>query len=241
MTKNLKVNSERLLPWENPEEYETLYAGLMEEHEPQGPTERHLVEELAGIIWRKKRTTLAESALHRKGLNDAINRDAFAAESGDRAIAHLKSVVLTASDEETSAELKGGLEDESMTLEALEILHDGKDKAYEKALAELREDTQQWWKGTIDPEEYYDDDEPPFEANAEGLLQFLKQKVMPWHENVRTKLENRPLIRSQALGESLDPGAMGELAKHEVFLDRKLENTLALLMKLQKVRRSLAA
>ena len=34
---------------------------------------------------------------------------------------------------------------------------------------------------------------------------------------------------------------MGELAKHEFFLDRKLENTLALLMKLQKARRSLAA
>ena len=34
MTKNLKVNSERLLPWENAEEYETLYADLIEEHDP---------------------------------------------------------------------------------------------------------------------------------------------------------------------------------------------------------------
>ena len=34
---------------------------------------------------------------------------------------------------------------------------------------------------------------------------------------------------------------MGELAKHEGFLDRKLESTLTLLMKMQKTRRSLAA
>src|SRR5258708_5139344 len=35
---------------------------------PQGPTEEHLVEELAGIIWRKRRRRLAEAAAHHRAL-----------------------------------------------------------------------------------------------------------------------------------------------------------------------------
>jgi hypothetical protein len=241
MTRNLTINTERLLPWENAADYETLYADLMEEHEPQGSIERHLVEELAGIVWRKKRVVLAESALHRKGLNTAISRGAYSSKSADRAVAHLTSVVLTAGEEETAADLKGTQEDELVTLTALKTLRAGKDQVYEATLAELREDTRRWWEDKTNPEEYYEGEEIPYERNAEGLQQFIEREVCPRLMKIRTEIENRPLLRSQALGESLDPGKMGELAKHEGFLDRKLENTLALLMKLQKTRRSLAA
>ena len=34
---------------------------------------------------------------------------------------------------------------------------------------------------------------------------FLKTKVMSWYETRRKELQNRPLIRMQALGEALDP------------------------------------
>ena len=44
-----------VLPWEDADEYRALIAALMAEHTPQGPTEEHLVEELAGILWRKRR------------------------------------------------------------------------------------------------------------------------------------------------------------------------------------------
>ena len=37
-----------VLPWEDAEEYRRLVAALAAEHSPQGPTEEHLVEELAG-------------------------------------------------------------------------------------------------------------------------------------------------------------------------------------------------
>ncbi len=57
-----------VLPWEDAEEYRAILAALMAEHSPQGPTEEHLVEELAGIIWRKRRLRLAEAAAHRHGL-----------------------------------------------------------------------------------------------------------------------------------------------------------------------------
>ena len=57
-----------VLPWEDAAEYRDLVASLVAEHAPQGPTEEHLVEELAGILWRKRRLRLAEAAAHRHGL-----------------------------------------------------------------------------------------------------------------------------------------------------------------------------
>src|SRR5262249_20409875 len=42
------------------------------EYVPQGPTEEHLVEEIAGIMWRKRRLRLAEAAAHRRGLEETL-------------------------------------------------------------------------------------------------------------------------------------------------------------------------
>ncbi len=59
-----------VLPWEDAGEYRALVAALAAEHSPQGPTEDHLVEELAGILWRKRRLRLSEAAAHHHGLHD---------------------------------------------------------------------------------------------------------------------------------------------------------------------------
>src|SRR3954463_2741298 len=75
-----------VLPWEDPEEYQTLVAALVAEHAPQGPTEEHLVEELAGILWRKRRLRLAEAAAYRRGLNQTF---ASSRETAKVALAHL--------------------------------------------------------------------------------------------------------------------------------------------------------
>src|SRR5215470_16214159 len=61
-----------VLPWEDADEYHALVAALVAEHNPQGPTEEHLVEEVAGILWRKRRLRLAEAAVHRRGLENAL-------------------------------------------------------------------------------------------------------------------------------------------------------------------------
>jgi len=47
---------------------------------------------------------------------------------------------------------------------------------------------------------------------------------------------NRPLIREQAFGESLDPDKLERLARYEVHLDRKLERSLAMLFRLKELR-----
>lgn len=44
-----------VMQWENREDYESLMESLINEYKPSGATEEHLVEELAGIIWRKMR------------------------------------------------------------------------------------------------------------------------------------------------------------------------------------------
>jgi hypothetical protein len=61
-----------VLPWENADEYQAIVAALVAEHVPQGPTEEHLVEEIAGILWRKRRLRLAEAAAHRRGLEGTL-------------------------------------------------------------------------------------------------------------------------------------------------------------------------
>src|SRR3954449_597722 len=75
-----------VLPWEDPEEYQALIAALVAEHAPQGPTKEHLVEELAGILWRKRRLRLAEAATHRRGLEGTF---AIYRETAKVALAHL--------------------------------------------------------------------------------------------------------------------------------------------------------
>ena len=45
------------------------------------------------------------------------------------------------------------------------------------------------------------------------------------------------MIREQACGEAVDPDRLERLARYEVHLDRKLERMLAMLFKLQELRR----
>src|SRR3954467_14653860 len=78
-----------VLPWESADEYDAVLAALIAEHAPQGPTEEHLVEELAGILWRKRRLRLAEAAAHRRGLDSTFGTYR---ETAKMALAHLGAV-----------------------------------------------------------------------------------------------------------------------------------------------------
>ena len=78
-----------ILPWESQDEYQQLLAALIVEHAPQGPTEEHLVEEVAGVIWRKRRLRLGEAAIHRDRLKRTFGEFSDTAES---ALAHLGEI-----------------------------------------------------------------------------------------------------------------------------------------------------
>lgn len=62
-----------VLSHEDGGEYQVLLSALLEEHQPAGMTEVHLVEELAGIIWRKRRVLQAEGAKINEGLKSAVH------------------------------------------------------------------------------------------------------------------------------------------------------------------------
>ena len=78
----------------------------------------------------------------------------------------------------------------------------------------------------------------PSTADVEALRRFIEEEVLPWFENRKKELANRPLIREQAFGEALDPDKLERLARYEVHLDRKLERMLAMLLRLKDLRRA---
>jgi hypothetical protein len=222
---------------------------LVEEYAPSGPTEDHLVEEIAGIIWRKRRLRLAEAASYRRGLKEAT---APFSETLDRALIHVERTgplgpILDAVSAPPSVtakdlvELKG--QNASIRL-ALKILSSGRPDAYEAALAELDERTRISWQEQLDPEpEETDDEEDPDEdwrsytADATGLAEYLEHSVLP---NCRKQLgyvENRSVIRAQVLGEALDFDRLERVGRYEVHLDRKFERMLTMLLRLQSLRR----
>jgi hypothetical protein len=231
-----------VLPWEDAAEYPDLVASLVAEHAPHGPTEGHLVEEIAGILWRRRRLRMAEAAAHRQGLEDALSHSHRTAR---RAVAHLAATdgsedvaeAIRATAADTKDAVRDMQEDEAMTRQALDVLNSRRNDPYEAALETLREDTEQWWADRLarDPAELGEDEEPAT-ADAEGLRRFLEGEVLPWFEARKKELASRPLIRAQAFGESLDPDKLERLGRYEVHLDRKFERMLAMLLRLKDLR-----
>ena len=77
--------------------------------------------------------------------------------------------------------------------------------------------------------------------DRDSLLRFLEDDVLAWLRTRRREIESRCQVRAQALGEALDVEQLDKLARYETHLDRKLARTLAMLRKLQEVRRTIAA
>ncbi len=236
-----------VLPWEDADEYRALVAALVAEHAPQGPTEEHLVEELAGILWRKRRLRLAEAAAHRRGLDGTL---ASYRETVKVALVHLDAThqservvdAIRASAADTEDDIRAMQDDEAMTRRALDLLGSRRNDAYEPALAALREDTQQWWAGVLaSAADELEEIAEPYTANLTSLRRFIEGEVLPWFENRKKELANRPLIREQAFGEALDPNKLERLGRYEVHLDRKLERMLAMLLRLKDLRQGTIA
>jgi hypothetical protein len=156
-----------VLPWENADEYRAVVEALAAEHGPQGPTEEHLVEEIAGILWRKRRLRLAEAAAHRRGLEGTL---ASYRETVKVALVHLDTIgqservadAIRATAADTDEDIAEMEEDEVVTRRALELLGSKRNDAYEATLAALHEDTQAWWADVLtrDPDEMEEGEEP---------------------------------------------------------------------------------
>ncbi|MEQ8652423.1 MAG: hypothetical protein RIC87_08165 [Kiloniellales bacterium] len=230
-----------VLPWEDGVAYAALHNALLAEHAPLGPTEEHLVEELAGILWRKRRLRMAEAAAFRRGLAGTFSSYEETARS---ALAHRRSAgdgervvdAVQATPDDTAQEFSELEEDEAMTRRALAILDDGEAEAYSAALDALQQDTRDWWENELEGAGDGEDEDVAVRPDPPGLRHFLEQSVLPWYEDRRRELAERPLIREQAHGQALNPDRLEKLSRYETHLDRKLERTLGMLFKLKELR-----
>ena len=239
------LSQHTVLPWEAGEQYRVLLEALVAEHNPEGPTEEHLVEELAGVIWRKRRLRLGESAAHHHALRHALDPYQHTAEAAlinvaGNVDADCIGDAVRTTDEQTAEDTADLVEYQATTEEALRILESPLPTAYSRALAALRKDTHNWWVEQLGwNADDYEKGQISYAADAASLKRFLEDEVLPWYEKRRHELDYRPPIREQAFGEAVDPDRLEPLARYEVHLDRKFERTLSMLFKLQELRRSL--
>jgi hypothetical protein len=233
-----------VLPWEDRNEYQAVVDTLVAEHTPQGPTEEHLVEELAGIIWRKRRLQLAEAAIYRERLredatssykSEQIAAAALLPITGKHKIEADLSQTLSATPEDTARDLRDVKRDEAMSRKALNILVAAEPDAYVRALAALREDTRSYWLECL---EDASDDEPSHRPTAEALEAWIRRNWTKWYEWPIAELEHRDVIREQAIGGIYATQRLESTTRYEVHLDRKLERTLAMLIRLRELRRT---
>jgi len=223
-----------VLSHENADEYGVLLSALLDEHRPAGATEAHLVEELAGIIWRKRRVLQAEGATINRGLKATIrNAEGIVPAaapfefglSGEGA--DLRDLV-GMTQAEINERQRDTRHDLDATKKAAAILRRGGANAYDKALRVLLPDSRDWWQ------EYVEDEEYP--ATSEGLAEFIQKHLEPICITTEKEARHHEAIKSQALGEGLQVHRLEKLTRYETHLDRKFERTLSMLVKLKELR-----
>jgi len=231
-----------LLQSEDSSEYIGVLEALRQEYTPESVTEQHLVEELAGIMWRKRRLKIAEAAHHRKelrkGSTDSYNRTAYSAMIYTNAEAKIgdfdvkKAIACT--DDENAKELEEIIEFREPTIKALALLEDG-EAAYEVVLAALAEVTREWWQEEKLGEKI--SEHVTCQPSVEHLQYFLRFEALPFYNQQYEEVRHRALVRQQAEGEAFIPDdKLEKFARYEVHLDRKFERTLTVLLRLQEMK-----
>jgi hypothetical protein len=105
-------------------------------------------------------------------------------------------------------------------------------------VAALQDDTRSYWLNCLA--------NPPadglrYQPTAEALAAWLRRHAKEWYEQPIVELEHRDAIREQAFGSAYATPRLEVTTRYEVHLDRKLERTLAMLVRLRELRRPAAA
>jgi hypothetical protein len=251
-----------VLPWEDTEKYQTLLEELMAEYDPLGPTERHLVEQLAALFWRQQRVLQAEAASIRDGLRGQLALDAQL-RVGAGALAHLPradaygpaelfpvtndaAVAVRMTEQESRAQLAELEAEEARLWRALRILGRGGLRTYERALRALPEDVRDSWAEELEeateaepPAPEVGEDDAPVQATAASLRQFIEVHLLPNIARKRQEIEHRPLIRAHALAMAVTTTEFDRIDRHEVHLTRQIQRVLAMLLRLQETRKTI--
>lgn len=223
-----------VLAHEDYAEFADLLAALLDEHRPAGMTERHLIEELAAIIWRKRRVLLAEGAKINEGLKSAANSSKSVMSSAapfQRGMSNETTDVrdlLDLTPEDVAESQRSAALDLAATRKAAAILRKGGPAAYARARRALTAESRDWW------DEHVKEEAHP--ATAEGLAEFIRETMEPICIQMEREARFTPAIKAQTLGEGLRAHLLEKLNRYETHLDRKFERTLAMLLKLKELR-----
>jgi hypothetical protein len=236
-----------VMHWENREDYDALLSSLIDEYKPTNATEEHLVEELAGIIWRKMRLRYAEMASLQSSLSRNIGGDFFSIKeslkealltsSEDTKFLNIKKAVLV-SEEETMNELTKTNNKFKCCLLSEQIIAES--NSYDDALVVLdEEDQNNWinnWLGEDEEDQEQSSDEY-YTASTADLLLYIEDLKKRYGSRIY-ELENRSKIKHQTLGKSFFyDKELNKYMRYESHLDKKFEKTLAMLIKLQDLRK----
>ena len=228
-----------VLSHENGDDYQSLIGALFQEHMPAGATEQHLIEELASVIWRKRRVLQAEGATLNKGLKESARS---AKTVMPAAVPFAMGLTGESTDlrdlmDLTPADVANAQRDSQHDLEATQkaraILHKDGANAYDKALRALLPDSRDAWLDHMEAEE--------IAADAEGLAAYINDFLYLFCLTQEKEARHHEAIKNQTLGEGLQAYRLEKLSRYETHLDRKFERTLAMLIKLKDLRSSRVA
>lgn len=234
-----------LASWEDAETHAARLCALMIEHAPQGPTETHLVEQLAQLMLRRDRLASAEQGLLCAGLQTTTEHSWSRRELIDRVRlipggegaedSHIQEALTSdeAADHEFIADTQACF-DSLQT--ALTQLRSGEDTAYGDALVQLHPDMRDAWEGVLAPADD-DEEEPEWTPSAADLKRYIEADLKPWMIQCMESRRAYPLIRAQARAQAFEPVKMTTLYDLDARLTRQLEKTLAMLIRLQDMRR----
>jgi len=223
-----------VLSHESHADYESLVNSLMDEHLPAGVTEQHLIEELASVIWRKRRVLQAEGATINKGLRESARNAKTVIPTAAPFEAGLSGETIDIRDlmdlkpEDVTENQRDARHDLDVTNKASALLRKGGERAYEKALHALLPDSRDWWESCVAEEEYT--------ADALGLESFITEQLSPACHQQEKESRHHDAIVNQTIGEGLQAYRLEKLSRYETHLDRKFERTLAMLIKLKDLR-----
>lgn len=229
------LSKHAVLPHEDKTEFARLLAALEDEHQPIGMTERHLIEELATILWRKRRVLLAEGAMINRNLrqiasqtNSSVVPAAVPLDTGLKNSHLWVTDIICDTPEENQVRLSDAELDLAATEKAAAILRKGGKNAYSRARNSLISDSRDMWDDYVEDEKY--------PATAEGLAAFISEKLWPICLQMQKEARYYQEIKAQTMGEGLRAQQLEKLNRYEIHLDRKFERTLAMLLKLKDLR-----
>ena len=241
-----------VMHWENRDDYDALLSSLIDEYKPTNATEEHLVEELAGIIWRKMRLRYAEMSSLQTSLSRNIGLEVFSSKDC------VKEALLSSSDKLRSFDIKQAvLSSEKETINELTRINNklkfcllseqiiAQSNSYDDALLALdEEDQNDWinnWLGE-DEEDQTQEDEEQFSdeyytASTGDLLLYIEDLKKRYEKSIY-ELENRSKVKHQTLGKAFFyDKELNKYIRYESHLDKRFEKTLAMLIRLQDLRK----